>query len=98
MKRVFGKKKVTPPPPSLNDATGRVDERVKAIDDKIASLDKELLKYKAVLKKTKGSAAASTKRRAMETLKRKKMYEAQVSFTLVVIYANMKPFETVKEL
>ncbi len=93
MKRVFGKKKQAPPPPSLGDATGRVDERVQALDDKIASLDKELLKYKATLKKAKGSAAASTKRRAMETLKRKKMYEAQVSFMMAVVNAAVKPFE-----
>ncbi len=98
MKRIFGKKKQTTPPPSLGDATGRVDERVKALDEKIASLDRELLKYKATLKRSKGSAAASTKRRAMETLKRKKMYESQVRFTLVVVNAAVKPFETDRQL
>jgi charged multivesicular body protein 5 len=48
-----------------------------ALDEKIASLDKELIRYKDQLKKTTGPAAANIKKRALETLKRKKMYEQQ---------------------
>lgn len=36
MKRVFGKKKEKVPAPSLNDAGGRVDERVAKIDEKVS--------------------------------------------------------------
>ncbi|CAM9838031.1 unnamed protein product, partial [Ascophyllum nodosum] len=43
----------------------------------IKALDQELIKYRNILKKAKGSTAANIKRRAMETLKRKKMYEQQ---------------------
>ena len=45
--------------------------------DQIAKLDAELRKYKEQLKKAKGPTAANIKRRAMDTLKRKKMYEQQ---------------------
>ncbi|CAM9160390.1 unnamed protein product [Chrysoparadoxa australica] len=77
MHRVFGKKKKEEPGPSLTDAGGRVDGRVAALDAKIKGLDQELIRYKGALKKAKGSSATSIKRRAMETLKRKKMYEQQ---------------------
>mmetsp|Transcript_20126 Transcript_20126/g.58864 ORF Transcript_20126/g.58864 Transcript_20126/m.58864 type:complete len:231 (-) Transcript_20126:125-817(-) len=77
MRRIFGKPVEKPPPPSLGDASGRIDSRVSAIDEKIAKLDIELRKYKDQLKKVKGPTASNIKRRAMETLKRKKMYEQQ---------------------
>ncbi|CAM9548266.1 unnamed protein product [Choristocarpus tenellus] len=77
MKRVFGKKKEQVPAPSLEEAGGRVDERVSKIDAKIKGLDQELVKYRTALAKAKGPAAANIKRRALETLKRKKMYEQQ---------------------
>jgi len=77
MRRIFGKPVEKPPPPSLGDASGRIDSRVSAIDEKIAKLDIELRKYKDQLKKAKGPTATNIKRRAMETLKRKKMYEQQ---------------------
>ncbi|CAM9479093.1 unnamed protein product, partial [Ectocarpus fasciculatus] len=77
MKRVFGKKKEKGPAPSLSEAGGRVDERVAKIDEKIKGLDQELVKYRNALKKAKGPTATNIKKRAMETLKRKKMYEGQ---------------------
>lgn len=79
MHRLFGKKKDPgPPPPTLADASTSVGNRVGALDEKIAALDKELIKYKNQLKQTPaGAAQAGIKRRAMETLKRKKMYEQQ---------------------
>lgn len=43
----------------------------------IKGLDQELIKYRTALKKAKGPTAANIKKRAMETLKRKKMYEGQ---------------------
>jgi charged multivesicular body protein 5 len=77
MNRIFGKKKEVAPPPSLNDATGRIDSSVARLDEKIAKLEGELRRYKEQMKKAKGSAAVSIKRRAMQTLKQKKMYEGQ---------------------
>jgi charged multivesicular body protein 5 len=118
MQRIFGKKKEEGPAPSLADAGGRVDARVKGLDDKIKALDQELLRYKTALQKAKGPTAVNIKvrtprsslllastvshktgrkclmrvkhrligvyavvtqvqKRAMDTLKRKKMYESQ---------------------
>jgi charged multivesicular body protein 5 len=48
------------------------------VDKKINDLDIELKKYSEQLKKAGNTpAAANIKRRAMEVLKRKRMYEAQ---------------------
>jgi charged multivesicular body protein 5 len=78
MHRFFGQKKPAgPPPPSLQDAAGSINDRVKGLDVKIGELDKELIKYKDQLKKVKGPAAEGVKRRAMDCLKRKKMYQGQ---------------------
>lgn len=78
MHRLFGKPKpAAPPPPSLGDAAGNINERIKGLDVKIKELEDELRKYKDQLKKAKGPTAENIKRRAMDVLKRKKMYEQQ---------------------
>ena len=79
MNRVFGRKKAPgPPPPSLNDASQGVGNRMESMDAKIAQLDKELKVYKDKLKATKSPAAKKNiQKRAMEVLKRKRMYETQ---------------------
>ena len=79
MKRVFGKKKAPgPPAPSLGDASASVGKRADHMDTKISALDKELNGYKQKLKTTKNPAAKKNiQKRAMEVLKRKKMYEGQ---------------------
>lgn len=77
MHRLFGKKKETPPPPSLSDAAGGINARIAALDDKIKGLDNELRVYKAQLAKAKGPAKNGIQKRAMDVLKRKRMYEQQ---------------------
>mmetsp|Transcript_10554 Transcript_10554/g.13370 ORF Transcript_10554/g.13370 Transcript_10554/m.13370 type:complete len:216 (-) Transcript_10554:216-863(-) len=79
MKRVFGKKKSAgPPAPSLSDASDTVGKRVEHMDVKIAALDKELTGYKQKLSTTKNPSAKKTiQKRAIEVLKRKRMYEQQ---------------------
>ena len=47
------------------------------VDAKIKALDEELLKFKQQLQKATGNTAAMLKKRAMDTLRRKKMYETQ---------------------
>lgn len=47
------------------------------MDDKIKGLDNEMRRYKEQLKKATGLAATQIKKRAMDTLKRKRMYESQ---------------------
>jgi charged multivesicular body protein 5 len=77
MNRIFGKQKVEAPPPTLGDATGRIDASVGRLDEKIAKLEGELRRYKEQMKTAKGSAQTGIKKRAMQTLKQKKMYEQQ---------------------
>ena len=78
MNRVFGKKKKQAPAPSLEDAASGLGSRVESMDAKIAGLENELRVYKDKIKKTKSPAAKKTlQKRAMEVLKRKRMYEQQ---------------------
>jgi charged multivesicular body protein 5 len=78
MKRVFGVKKDKEPPPSLNDASDRINKRGDTVDEKIKKLDAELIRYKEQIKRTRpGPAQEAVKARAMRVLKQKKMYEGQ---------------------
>jgi charged multivesicular body protein 5 len=78
MNRVFGKKKQAAPAPTLDDAASGLNGRIDGMDVKIAALESELRVYKDKIKKAKSPAAKQTlQKRAMEILKRKKMYEQQ---------------------
>jgi len=78
MKRVFGIKKDKEPPPSVNDASDRINKRGETVDEKIKRLDVELARYKEQIKKTRpGPAQEAVKARAMRVLKQKRMYEGQ---------------------
>ncbi|CAH1438193.1 unnamed protein product [Lactuca virosa] len=78
MRRVFGVKKDKEPPPSLNDASDRINKRGETVDEKIKRLDGELARYKEQIKKTRpGPAQEAVKARAMRVLKQKRMYEGQ---------------------
>ncbi|KAJ3708835.1 hypothetical protein LUZ61_012540 [Rhynchospora tenuis] len=77
MKKIFGAKKKEPPP-SIQDATDRINKRGESVDEKIKRLDVELAKYKEQIKKTRpGPAQEAVKARAMRVLKQKRMYEGQ---------------------
>ncbi len=78
MNRVFGKKKQAAPAPSLDDASSGLGGRVDEMDKKISALENELRVYKDKIKKATSPAAKKTlQKRAMEVLKRKRMYEQQ---------------------
>lgn len=79
MDRIFGKKKKAgPPPPGLNDTSSNLGGRIDEMDKKIASLEQELRVFKDKIKSARTPAAKqAVQRRAMEVLKRKKMYENQ---------------------
>ncbi|KAL6130246.1 PREDICTED: charged multivesicular body protein 5-like [Fragaria vesca subsp. vesca] len=78
MKRVFGAKKDKEPPPSIGDASDRINKRGDTVDEKIKKLDVELNRYKEQIKKTRpGPAQEAVKARAMRVLKQKRMYEGQ---------------------
>mmetsp|Transcript_18591 Transcript_18591/g.46248 ORF Transcript_18591/g.46248 Transcript_18591/m.46248 type:complete len:229 (+) Transcript_18591:110-796(+) len=78
MKRLFGVKKEKPPPPSLEDATGSIEKRGDNVDEKIKKLDLELAKHREIIKKTRpGPALEAAKRRAIQVLKQRRLYEGQ---------------------
>lgn len=78
MRRVFGKKKAAAPAPSLDEASSGLGGRIDGMDAKIAALESELRVYKDKMKKAKSPAARKLcQKRAMELLKRKRMYEQQ---------------------
>jgi charged multivesicular body protein 5 len=77
MKRLFGSKKEAPPAPTLDQASAGVGGRVDQLDEKIKKLDAELRGHKEKLKTAKGPTKQLLTKRAMDVLKRKRMYEQQ---------------------
>eukprot|EP00428_Durinskia_dybowskii_P044331 CAMPEP_0170352652 /NCGR_PEP_ID=MMETSP0116_2-20130129/77638_1 /TAXON_ID=400756 /ORGANISM="Durinskia baltica, Strain CSIRO CS-38" /LENGTH=196 /DNA_ID=CAMNT_0010606579 /DNA_START=27 /DNA_END=614 /DNA_ORIENTATION=+ len=78
MNRVFGKKKPAVPAPTLDEASSGLGGRLEDMDKKILSLENELRGYKDKIKKSTSPAAKKAlQKRAMEVLKRKRMYEQQ---------------------
>ncbi|KAL6552598.1 hypothetical protein OROHE_007962 [Orobanche hederae] len=74
MRRVFGAKKEKEPPPSVQDASDRINKRGDNVEDKIKKLDAELARYREQIKKTRpGPAQEAVKARAMRVLKQKRM-------------------------
>jgi len=79
MNRIFGAKKKPPPEytgPGLEETSTKMDERSGAIDAKITQCDNDIKAYMAQMKGGK-SVSSMAKNRAMQALKRKKMYEQQ---------------------
>jgi len=77
MKRIFGTKTEKTPAPTLEDASSSLSNRGDALDEKIKKLDAQLAEHKKVIAKTRGAAQQAAKRRAMNVLKQKRMYEGQ---------------------
>lgn len=78
MRRIFGSSKPQAPPPTLDETTERVNLRGDKVDDQIRKLDDQLVKYKEQIKKTRpGPAQDAIKRRALQVLKQRKLYESQ---------------------
>mmetsp|Transcript_38991 Transcript_38991/g.70395 ORF Transcript_38991/g.70395 Transcript_38991/m.70395 type:complete len:220 (+) Transcript_38991:57-716(+) len=75
MRRLFGWGKEEEAPkkdaqPTLQQAADRIDQQVQALEEKIAKSDEEIRQLVA-----KGSTNPTAKARAMQAMKRKKMYE-----------------------
>eukprot|EP00197_Chlamydomonas_leiostraca_P014229 CAMPEP_0202885486 /NCGR_PEP_ID=MMETSP1391-20130828/41688_1 /ASSEMBLY_ACC=CAM_ASM_000867 /TAXON_ID=1034604 /ORGANISM="Chlamydomonas leiostraca, Strain SAG 11-49" /LENGTH=222 /DNA_ID=CAMNT_0049568737 /DNA_START=44 /DNA_END=712 /DNA_ORIENTATION=- len=78
MRRIFGAAKPQAPAPTLDETTDKLNLRGDKVDDQIKKLDDQLVKYKEQIKKTRpGPAQDAIKRRALQILKQKKLYESQ---------------------
>mmetsp|Transcript_17788 Transcript_17788/g.28794 ORF Transcript_17788/g.28794 Transcript_17788/m.28794 type:complete len:221 (-) Transcript_17788:52-714(-) len=80
MHRFLGKKKEAAPAapaPTLDETGKRIEERGDSLQAKIDKIDKELLVYQKQLKVAKGPKQQQLKKRALDLLKRKKMYQKQ---------------------
>jgi charged multivesicular body protein 5 len=83
MHRIFGyssgaSKPAAAPAPSLEDASVSLEKRIVFIEEKIRKLETEILKCKDQMAKMRpGPAQTAIKKRALQTLKQKKMYENQ---------------------
>ncbi|KAJ3429607.1 charged multivesicular body protein [Anaeramoeba flamelloides] len=80
MRRIFGAKKKTNvvQGPSIEEASNIVGKRGDNLDQKIKKLDEQLLECKKKMSKMRnGPSKNNVKRRALQILKQKKMYESQ---------------------
>jgi charged multivesicular body protein 5 len=78
MHRFLGKKKPEAPTPTLDDASKGIDSRGDEVDSKIKKLDAELADLKKKMNMSRSAAAkANFKKRALQVLKQRKMYEKQ---------------------
>lgn len=77
MKRIFGTKKPATPGPTIEQASDKLNLRGDRLDEQIRKLEAELFKYREQIKKARGPAQESLKRRALNVLKQKRMFESQ---------------------
>lgn len=78
MKRIFGARKPTAPPPTLEEAADKLTGRGDKLDEQINKLDQQLAKFRDQIKRTRpGPAQEGLKRRALAVLKQKRLYENQ---------------------
>ncbi|KIZ06464.1 Charged multivesicular body protein 5 [Monoraphidium neglectum] len=78
MRRIFGAPQKKEPAPTLEQAGDRLTSRGDRLDEQIRKLDEQLMKFKDQLKKTRpGPGQEAIKRRALQVLRQKKMFEGQ---------------------
>lgn len=77
MNRIFGSSNKAPTP-SLADAISATDARADAIQVKIHKLDVELQTHQQKIARLRGPAQEAAKKRAISTLRQKKLYESQL--------------------
>ncbi|MCJ1235581.1 hypothetical protein MMC14_003552 [Varicellaria rhodocarpa] len=77
MNRLFGAKN-TAPKPTLTGAISNVDTHIESLDVKVAKLTAELTTYQTRMAKMRdGPGKSALKQKALKTLQRRKMHEAQ---------------------
>jgi charged multivesicular body protein 5 len=76
--RFFGKKKEPVKAPTLEEANSGMETRITALKEKVQECDKELAQLREAIKNSRGSTQATNKQRAVQLLKRRKMYSSQL--------------------
>ena len=77
--KFFGKKKLEPVKgPTLDEANANMDTRIKVLKEKILECDKELSQLREAIKISRGGTQTTNKQRAVQILKRRKMYSGQL--------------------
>ena len=77
--KFFGKKKPEPPKgPTLEEANASMETRIQSLKEKVLECDKELASLRESIKTSRGSSQAMNKQRAVQLLKRRKMYSSQL--------------------
>lgn len=79
MRRLFGgKKQPGPPVATLEETSGSMETRIQGLRQKISECDKDLAQLKEEIKRSRGTTNSIAKQRAIQVLKRRKMYSQQL--------------------
>ena len=84
MQRIFGRAKPkaeAAPPPDIAAAAKTLNDRVPTLHGKVAECDKELVAIRTQLSRLRPAQQGPLKQKALQILKRKKMYEQQLNAT-----------------
>ena len=82
MKKLFGAKKKEepkPPAPTLDETSTKLGDRGKVVQLKVDECNKQLVDIKNQMKTAKGMAYKSLQNKALQVLRRRKMYDAQLN-------------------
>mmetsp|Transcript_15763 Transcript_15763/g.27217 ORF Transcript_15763/g.27217 Transcript_15763/m.27217 type:complete len:220 (-) Transcript_15763:360-1019(-) len=78
MRRIFGAAKTKEPAPTIDESADRLQGRSDKVDEQIIKIEQQLTVLKDQIKKTRpGPSQEGYKRRAIQLLKQKRMYEGQ---------------------
>jgi len=86
MNKLFGTSKPKPAPepatninaPTLGETSAKMDQRTKAIQAKVDECNTQLADLKKQMATARGTSLNSLKQRALQVLRRRKMYDAQL--------------------
>ena len=82
MNKLFGaskkkeEPKANPNAPTLTETSEKLDERGKVVQNKVDSCNKELAAIKEEMRTAKGMRLKQLKQKALQILKRRKMYDS----------------------
>lgn len=80
MNRFFGtkKKEEANSAPTMSETTDNMEKRVQFLRAKIQECEKDLISFRTQIKNSRGNSQHMVKQRAMQVMKRRKMYSAQL--------------------